>query len=66
MTLKEETEEDRRWKDLPPMPMDLCDSGTNVVKVAILLKSVYRFSAIPNKILTQFFTAYERTVFSFL
>jgi hypothetical protein len=42
-TLKKEIEEDtRRWKTLP------CSwiGRTNIVKMAILLKAIYRFNAI--------------------
>ena len=48
-SLKKEIEEDlRRWKDLP------CSwIGTiNIVKMAFLLNTIYRFNAIPIKILT--------------
>jgi hypothetical protein len=50
-SLKKEIEEDlRRWKDLP------CSwiGRINIVKMAILLKAIYRFNAIPFKILTRF------------
>jgi hypothetical protein len=51
-SLKKEIEDLRRWKDLSC----LWTGRINIVKLAILLKAIYRFSAIFIKIPTQFFT----------
>jgi hypothetical protein len=62
-SLKKEIKEYlRRWKDLPCSRI----GRINIVKVAILLKAMYRFKAIPIKIPTQFFTDMERTNLNFI
>jgi hypothetical protein len=57
--LKKEIEEHlSRWKDLP------CSwiGRINIVKMAVLPKTTYRFIAIPIKIPTQFFIDLKRTI----
>jgi hypothetical protein len=61
--LKTEIEEDyRRWKDLP------CSwiSRINIVKMAILPKSVYMFNTTPIKIPVTFIIEIEKSTLRFI
>ena len=62
-SLKKEIKENpRRWKDLQ------CSwiGRIHIVKMAILLKAICRFNAIPIKIPTQFFTKLKRVICNFM
>jgi hypothetical protein len=62
-SLKKEIKEDHRgWKDLPRSSI----GRIIIVRMAILLKAINRFNAIPIKISTQFYIELERAICEFI